>query len=91
MGWGAARKLRAALDNLAGIIGIELVAAARGLELRQPLEPAAPTAAALAAVREGVPGFGADRWLSPELEAAKRLVRSGTVLEAVEANAGALL
>ncbi len=91
MGWGAARKLRASLDNLAGILGIELVTAARGLELRQPLEPAEPTAAALAAVREQVPGFGADRWLSPELEAAKRLVKSGAVLEAVEANAGALL
>jgi histidine ammonia-lyase len=91
MGWGAARKLRASLDNLAGILGIELVAAARGLELRRPLEPAAPTAAALAAVREEVPGFGTDRWLSPELEAGKRIVQSGAVLEAVEANAGALL
>jgi histidine ammonia-lyase len=90
MGWGAARKLRASLDNLAAILGIELVAAARGLELRQPLEPAAPTAAALAAVREEVPGFGADRWLAPELEAAKRLVRSGLVLDAVEASSGAL-
>ena len=91
MGWGAARKLRASLDNLAGILGIELVAAARGLELRRPLEPAAPTAAALACVREDVPGFGTDRWLSPELEAAKRLVQSGAVLAAVEADAGALL
>ena len=91
MGWGAARKLRASLDNLAGILGIELVAAARGLELRQPLEPAKATAAALACVREDVPGFGTDRWLSPELESAKRLVRSGAVLEAVEADAGALL
>jgi histidine ammonia-lyase len=91
MGWGAARKLRASLDNLAGILGIELVTAARGLELRRPLEPAAPTAAALASVREDVPGFGTDRWLSPELEAAKRLVQSGAVLAAVEADAGALL
>jgi histidine ammonia-lyase len=91
MGWGAARKLRASLDNLAGILGIELVVAARGLELRRPLEPAAPTAAALARVREDVPGFGTDRWLSPELEAAKRLVQSGAVLAAVEADAGALL
>src|SRR3954471_9039313 len=91
MGWGAAHKLRASLDNLAGILGIELVAAARGLELRRPLEPAAPTAAALACVREDVPGFGTDRWLSPELEAAKRIVQSGAVLDAVEADAGALL
>jgi histidine ammonia-lyase len=90
MGWSAGRKLRSALDNLAGILAVELVAAARGLELREPLEPAAPTAAALASVRETVPGFGADRWLAPELEAAKELVRSGRVVDAVEQVAGAL-
>ena len=46
---------------------------------------------AVVIVREDVPGFGTDRWLSPELEAAKRLVQSGAVLAAVEADAGALL
>ena len=90
MGWSAARKLRSALDNLAGILAVELAAAARGLELREPLEPATATAAALAAVREAVPGFGADRWLAPELEAARELVRSGAVLDAVEKASGAL-
>ncbi|HKH14119.1 MAG TPA: histidine ammonia-lyase [Solirubrobacterales bacterium] len=91
MGWGAARKLRASLDNLGGVLAIELVVAARGLELRQPLEPSTATAAALAAVRSDVPGFGADRWISPELEAAKRLVLSGSVVDAVERTSGALL
>jgi histidine ammonia-lyase len=90
MGWSAARKLRSVLDNLTGILAVELVAAARGLELREPLEPAAATATALNAVRSEVPGFGPDRWLAPELEAAKRLVRSGTILDAVESAAGAL-
>ena len=91
MGWGGARKLRTSIDNLAGILAVELVAAARGLDLREPLEPAAATAAALARVRDEVPGFGEDRWLAPELEAAKGLVRSGSVLDAVEAEAGALV
>jgi histidine ammonia-lyase len=90
MGWGAARKLRRSLDNLAGILGVELTVAARGLELRQPLEPAEATGAALVCVRERVPGFGADRWVSPELEAAKGLVQSGAVLRAVEGASGAL-
>jgi histidine ammonia-lyase len=90
MGWGAARKLRAAVDNLAGVLAVELVAASRGLELRAPLEPAAATGAALAVVRSEVPGFGRDRWLAPELEAARELVRSGAVLDAVERVAGAL-
>jgi histidine ammonia-lyase len=90
MGWSAARKLRTALDNLTGILAVELVAAARGLELRAPLEPAVATGAALAAVREHVPGFGPDRWLAPELEAAKGLVRSGRIVDAAERAAGAL-
>jgi hypothetical protein len=38
-----------------------------------------------------VPGFGADRWLGPELEAASELVGSGTVLDAVEPIVGAFL
>ena len=39
MGWGAARKLRAALANLRRILAVEAACAARGLELRAPLEP----------------------------------------------------
>ncbi|HEY3193206.1 MAG TPA: histidine ammonia-lyase, partial [Solirubrobacterales bacterium] len=37
MAWGAARKLRAALDNFRRILAVEAVCAARGLELRAPL------------------------------------------------------
>jgi histidine ammonia-lyase len=92
MGWSAARKLRTALANLARILAVELVCAARGLELRAPLLPAAGTAAALAAVRAaGVAGDGPDRWLSPELAAAERLVLSGGVLGAVESAIGQLV
>jgi histidine ammonia-lyase len=88
MGWGAARKLRASLDNLAAILAIELVVAARGLDLRAPLEPGPATAAAVVAVRRQVPGFGEDRWLAPELAAAKELVTSGAIVEAVADHVG---
>jgi histidine ammonia-lyase len=91
MGWGAARKLRQAVANLARILACEAACAARGLELRAPLEPAAPTAAALASLRAaGVGGPGPDRWLSPELAAAEQVVRSGDLLRAVEAVTGPL-
>ena len=91
MGWGAARKLRTSISNLAGILAIELVAAARGLDLRAPLEPGAGTAAALGAVRAaGVPGPGPDRWLAPELATAKGLLASGDLLAAVEGAVGEL-
>src|SRR5919108_1892138 len=51
MGWGAARKLRASVANLTRILAVELVCAARGLDLRAPLAPAVGTGAALAALR----------------------------------------
>ena len=69
MAWGAARKLREAVANLQRIVAVELVCAARGIELRSPLEPAAGTGAALAAIREAGAGPGIDRYLAPELEA----------------------
>jgi histidine ammonia-lyase len=70
MGWSAARKLRRSIDNLRRILAVELVAAARGIDLRGPLEPAAATGAVVRALRETVPGPGTDRYLAPELAAA---------------------
>ncbi|MEA2220871.1 MAG: histidine ammonia-lyase [Solirubrobacteraceae bacterium] len=91
MGWAAARKLRVAIANLARILAVELVCAARGIELRAPLAPAAGTAAALAALRAaGVAGCGPDRWLAPELARADELVRSGDLLDAVQDAIGVL-
>ncbi len=91
MGWGGARRLRTVVRNLARILAIEGVTAARGLELRAPLEPAAGTRAALVALREaGVPGPGEDRFVAPELAIAERLVLGGQLLAAVEDELGQL-
>jgi histidine ammonia-lyase len=91
MGWGAARKLRVAVRNLRRILAVELVSAARGIELRAPLHPAVGTGAAVGVLREaGVPGFGPDRELSPELGAAEALLESGKLLREVESAIGEL-
>jgi histidine ammonia-lyase len=76
MGWHAARKLRSAIDNLAHILAIELVTAARAIELRAPLTPAPATAAVIEQLRRTVPGTGPDRFLAPELAAAEVFVRN---------------
>ncbi len=88
MGWSAARKLRTSVANLGRVIAVEVACAARGLDLRAPLEPAPATAAALAAVRARVPGPGPDRWLAPELADVEELVAGGGLLGAVEARIG---
>ena len=90
MGWGAARKLRLSVANLGRIVAVELACAARGLDLRAPLLPAAGTAAALSVLRSRVPGPGPDRWTAPELAAVESLVASGAVLAAVEEAIGPL-
>jgi histidine ammonia-lyase len=91
MGWSAARKLRRALDGLARVLAIELLTAARGIELRLPLQPAPATAAAITRLRTaGAPPPGADRWLAPEIEFAVELVTSGAVVSAVESVTGPL-
>jgi histidine ammonia-lyase len=84
MAWSAARKLRKIIDNLTRILAVELVVGARAVDLRAPTLPAAATAAAIAKLREMVPGVGPDRHVTPELEAAAELVRSGAVVQAAE-------
>ncbi len=90
MGWNAARKLRRSIDGLTRVLGIELLTAARALDMRAPLAPAAGTGAAHALIRERVECCGMDRYLSPELEAARLLVAEGAILRAVEAAIGPL-
>jgi histidine ammonia-lyase len=85
MGWSAARKLRRSVDGLTRVVAIELLTAARALDLRAPLEPSPATAAVVRLLRaSGVEGPGPDRHLSPEIETAVSLVQAGAVVDAVQ-------
>jgi histidine ammonia-lyase len=91
MGWSAARKLRRAVDGLSRVVAVEVLTAARALDLRAPLTPSPATGAVVALLRSnGVAGPGPDRHLSPEIEAAVALVQSGAVLAAAESVIGEL-
>lgn len=80
MGWSAGRKLRKAVDGLTRVVAIELMTAARGLQLRAPLEPSPATGGVLRLLGTAP---GPDRHLAPEIEATVELVRTGAVLDAV--------
>ena len=82
MGWHAARKLRRSLDGLGRVLAIEIMTAARSLDLRAPLTPAAATGAVRDLVRTVAAGPGHDRFLSPEIEGVVQLVASGAVRDA---------
>jgi histidine ammonia-lyase len=90
MGWNSARKLRRAVDGLTRVIAIELMTAARALDLRAPLRPGPATGAVVAALRTRVPSHGPDRHLAPEIAAAVDLVRDGSLAAAAESITGPL-
>ncbi len=91
MGWSAARKLRRSVDGLTRVLAIEVLTAARALDLRRPLEPSPATGAVIDLLRaNGVQGPGPDRHLSPEIETTVNLVRGSHVVAAAEAVIGPL-
>ena len=90
MGWSAARKLRRAVDALTRVLAIELLTAARGLELRAPLQPAVATGAVVQELRAVCGGPGPDRFLAPAIEAAVALVTTGRIRDVAQGAAGPL-
>ncbi len=90
MGWSGARKLRRSVDGLTRVLAIELLTAARGIQLRAPLEPSAATGAVINALRKTTAGPGPDRFMAPEIEAAVQFVATGGALRAVESVTGPL-
>ena len=77
-----ARRLTRMVDNLNYILGIELLCAAQGVEFRAPLLTSEPLQRAIACLRGHIPALEDDRYLAPELETARELISSGTVLNA---------
>ena len=91
MGWSGARKLRRSVDALGRVLAIEVLTAARGIQLRAPLEPAPATGAVIAALGERTNAApGPDRFLAPDIEGAYAAVTDGDVLAAVESVTGPL-
>ncbi|MEN3309776.1 MAG: histidine ammonia-lyase [Micromonosporaceae bacterium] len=90
MGWAAGLKLRTVLTNLASLLGVELLAAVRGLQLRAPLAPSPAGRAAVAAVSAVAGAPGPDVFLAPVLEACQELVTGRSLRAGIEAEIGPL-
>jgi histidine ammonia-lyase len=78
----AARRLTGMNSNTSYILGIELLAAAEGLEFHRPLKSSPALEAAHAKVRALVPRIDRDRFFAPAIEAAHGLV-TGRSFEAL--------
>lgn len=78
LGWSAGLKLRRSLDGLQRVIAIEMLCAARGLQLRAPLKPAPAAQRVIDAMAAaGIAPPGPDRIVSFDIERAVDLVVSG--------------
>lgn len=69
----AARRLGLMAENTRGVVAIEWLAAAQGIDLRRPLRSSPPIEQAHALLRAHVPFWDRDRCLAPDIEAARRL------------------
>jgi histidine ammonia-lyase len=77
----AARRLGDMADNVAGIVAIELLAAAQGIEFRRPLRSSRALERAHALIRSRVRRWDRDRVFAPDLERIKTLVLEGAFLD----------
>jgi histidine ammonia-lyase len=75
----AARRLHEMATNTATIVGIELLAAAQGIDFHRPLTTSPRLAAVHRGLRERVPFYEVDRILAPDIAAATELVAAGTL------------
>ncbi|HKR02831.1 MAG TPA: histidine ammonia-lyase [Pyrinomonadaceae bacterium] len=77
MGMTAATKLRAIVENAEHAVAIELMAAAEGLEYRQPLRPGRGVQRAHEIVRAHVPRLTRDRSLAPDIAQIAGMISAG--------------
>jgi histidine ammonia-lyase len=75
----AARRLDDMAHNTAVIVGIELLAAAQGIDFHRPLASSTHLEQVHAQLRREVPFYQVDRFFAPDIEAAKQMVISGSL------------
>lgn len=73
----AARRLTRMVDNAAGVVGIELLAAAQGIDFHRPARSSPPLECVHAGIRSEVAFYAADRYFAPDIAIASGWVRTG--------------
>ena len=73
----AARRLSVMVDNAAAVVGIELLAAAQGIDFHRPSRSSRRLEEVHAGIRRDVPFYAADRYFAPDIDAARSWVKSG--------------
>lgn len=74
-----ARRLLQMTANLFGIVGVEAMVGAQGIEFRGPLATAPRLQKAVAAIRSRIAPLAEDRYMAPDMAAAAALVADGAL------------
>ena len=80
----AARRLARMNANLSGIIAVELLCAAQGIEFRAPLKTSPSLQAVMKTLRQTVPTLEDDRYLAPDIKAATDLITQKVLVNAAQ-------
>ncbi|MEI4487601.1 histidine ammonia-lyase [Frigidibacter sp. MR17.14] len=80
-----ARRLGPMVANLEGILGIEALTAAQGIDFRAPLATSPQLAGVLTAIRSKIATLAEDRFMAPDLAVAKLMVADGALIAPVAA------
>jgi histidine ammonia-lyase len=75
----AARRLLEMAANTRGIVGIELLAAAQGIDFHAPLQTSPVLQDVQALLRARVPFYAEDRYFAPDIAAATQLLEEGAL------------
>lgn len=75
----AARKLTPILDNVEGILAIEYLAAAAGIDFLRPLKSSETLEGFIAALRKSVRPYTEDRFFAPDIAAARKILASNII------------
>ncbi|PHS15283.1 MAG: histidine ammonia-lyase [Kangiella sp.] len=73
----AARKFVDIVDNVAGVLAVEHLCAAQGVELRAPLKPSKKCKEAIALIRTCADFYEKDRYMASDIESIKALILDG--------------
>ena len=79
----AARRLHAMAENTRGIVAIELLAAAQGIDFRRPLKSSPALESAHALLRKSVAFYDHDRHFAPDIAAAKSVIAADAFLSLI--------
>jgi len=84
MGGWAARKLLRVVENVETVLAIELITACQAIDFLRPLHSTEPLEKIYSLVRTVVAPYDKDRYMKPDIDAALRLVQSGSVANLLE-------